>query len=348
MTPLRVCVYHRTMGPEIVRAVQRRGLDAVVDVVHDTAVDPPHRDELDVLLANTFPDGLLGRCPRLRWLHLTGTGVEHVALGEPRPDLLVTNSATVPAGAVAEFAWMALLAFAKDALRLADQQRQRVWALPDARGVAGSRLLLLGLGRVGTEIARRAAAFDVSVTAVTRHGRPSPLAERVLPPAGLVPAATEADHLVIALPGTPATRGLVDRRVLRALPRSAVVVNVGRSSVLDTDALARALQAGGLRGALLDVHDEEPLPPDSPLWTVPNLWLTPHCAYRFPEEEQEVGRLFADNLAAFATGAPVRNVVDLAAILGQAARPPGIPPANGRTPMSPESEPGSPATVGIR
>jgi phosphoglycerate dehydrogenase-like enzyme len=311
-TPLRLCVYHRTMGDQIAAAVRGSGLPAVVDVVADTTVDPPGRDRIDVLLANTFPPGLLGRCDRLRWLHLTGTGTDHVPAGRPRPGLLVTNSASVPAVAVAEFAWLALLALAKDALTLVRQQQARVWAPPDSRAVAGSRLLLVGLGRVGTEIARRAAAFDVRVTAVTRHGRPSPLADRVLPPAGLVTAAAAADHLVLAAPATVDTRGLVGEPVLAALPAGAAVVNVGRASVLDTAALARALTAGRLRGALLDVHDEEPLPPGSPLWSAPNLWLTPHCAYRFPAEEREIGRLFTANLAAFLAGRPLADVVSLA------------------------------------
>ena len=310
-TPLRVCVYHPTMGPAIAAAALRSGVPVSVDVVHDITADPPGRDETDVLVANRFPAGLLGRCRRLRWLHLTGTGVDHVPAGRPRPGLLVTNSAAVPAVPVAEFAWMGLLALAKDAPALLRGQRERSWLLPDARRVAGSRLLLVGLGRVGAEIARRAAAFDVTVTAVTRRARPSPLARRVLPPQELAAAAADADHLVLAVPDTPATAGLVGEPVLRALPPTAAVLNVGRSAVLDTAALVDALTAGRLRGALLDVHDTEPLPPDSPLWTVPNLWLTPHGAYRFPEEEQEVGRLVAANLAAFAAGRPLPDAVEV-------------------------------------
>jgi len=298
------------MGPDIAAAVRDSGVPATVEVVTDTAADPPGRDEIDVLVANRFPAGLLGRCRRLRWLHLTGTGVDHVPAGEPRPELAVTNSAAVPAVPVAEFAWMGLLALAKDAPATVRRQQERSWSLPDARRVAGSRLLLVGLGRVGAEIARRAPAFGVAVTAVTRRARPSPLAAEVLPPDRLAEAAATADHLVLAAPATAGTAGLVGEAVLRALPRTATVVNVGRSAVLDTAALVSALTAGRLRGALLDVHDSEPLPPDSPLWAVPNLWLTPHGAYRFPEEGQEVGRLVARNLVAYAAGRPLPDAVD--------------------------------------
>ncbi|MGA8114181.1 MAG: D-2-hydroxyacid dehydrogenase [Actinocatenispora sp.] len=300
------------MGSAIAAEIARRQLPVVVDVVTDTSVDPPGRDELDVLLANTFPPGLLGRCARLRWLHLTGTGTDHVPAGQPRPDLLLTTSATVPAVAVAEFAWMALLALAKDAVRLAWQHRECRWALPDARLMAGSRLVLVGLGRIGSEIARRATAFGVRVTAVTRRGLPSPLADRVVTPDALPEVAATADHLVLAAPSTVETRRLVDGAVLDALPAHAVLVNVGRAGVLDTEALVRALEAGRLRGAMLDVHDTEPVPPDSRLWSVPNLWLTPHGAYRFPGEEAAVADLFADNLATFLAGGPLRNQVEVA------------------------------------
>jgi phosphoglycerate dehydrogenase-like enzyme len=124
-------------------------------------------------------------------------------------------------------------------------------------------------------------------------------------------AAAEADHLVLAVPATRETRNLVDERVLAALPAHAAVINVSRASVLDTAALVAALESGRLRGALLDVHDEEPLPPESPLWDVERLWITPHGAYRFPEEEAEIARLFVENLTALRAGRGLRNRVEL-------------------------------------
>lgn len=310
---MNVCVYHRTMGAVIANAVAAAHPDVAVSVSHDIARDPPARDDIDVLVANVFPAGLLGRCPRLHWLHLTGTGLDHVSRGRPRPGLLVTNSPDVPARAVAEFAWMGVLALAKDAVRLVDQQRARLWRSPDARLVAGSRLALVGLGRIGGEIARRARCFDVSVTAVTRRARPSPLADRVLPPSRLPEALADADHVVLAIPGTPATRRLVDARAIAAMRPTATLVNVARASVLDVDALVAALQEGRLRAALLDVHDEEPLPRTSPLWKVDRLWLTPHGAHRFPQEEAEVARLVVANLTALRSGRALRNVVEVGA-----------------------------------
>jgi phosphoglycerate dehydrogenase-like enzyme len=308
---MRICVYHPTMGSVVAREVARVHPDVELEVAYDMTADPPRAGEVDVLLANTLPEGLLARCPRLRWLHLTGTGVEHLVRAEPQRGLLVTNSPDVPARAVAEFVWMGLLALAKDAPRLVTRQRKRTWRLPDSRLVAGSRLVLVGLGRIGSEIARRAPGFEVRVTAVTRRGLPSPLVEDVRPVAELEAAAAHADHLVLAVPATPETRSLVDERVLAALPAHATVINVSRASVLDTGALVAALESGRLRGALLDVHDEEPLPPASPLWDVERLWITPHGAYRFPEEEAEITRLFVENLTRLRAGRVLRNRVHL-------------------------------------
>src|SRR5205085_1528318 len=191
------CVYHPTMGSVVAREVARAHPDVEVEVAHDATVDPPRAGGLDVLLANTLPDGLLARCPRLRWLHLTGTGIDHLVRAEPPTGLLVTNSRDVPARAVAEFVWMGLLALAKDAPHLVARQRERIWRLPDSRLVAGSRLVLVGLGHIGSEIARRAPGLDVPVAAVTRRGLASPHRQHMRAAGALLAAAARPDHLVV-------------------------------------------------------------------------------------------------------------------------------------------------------
>lgn len=314
-----MCLYHPTMGPALAARLAERHPDLPVDVVTTVDTDPPDADQIEILVANTFPPGLLGRCDQLRWLHLTGTGTDHVPAGAPAPGLQVSTSSRVPAVAVAEFAWMGVLALAKDAVRLVDQQRDRQWRLPQARLVAGTRMVLVGLGRIGTEIARRASGFGVTVTAVTRTARPSAVVDRVLPPRRLADAVADADHLVLAVPHTPQTRHLVDGAVLDRLPPHAVVINVGRSQVLDTTALIARLRAGRLRAALLDVHDTEPVPPHDERWDVPNLWLTPHGAYRFPQEPQRVAEVLLENLDDYLAGRPPRDH----ARLTQAGSPPG-------------------------
>lgn len=295
------------MGADIAGHIRDRFPSIEVSVCDDVSQDPPERDRIDIMIANRFPPGLLSRCDRLRWLHLTGSGYEHVFADEPPEHLQVTHSANVPARAVAEFVWMGLLALEKEALRLHEQQRARIWRLPDARRLAGARMLLVGLGHIGQEIARRARGFEVRVTAVRASARPSELVDDVIPPTRIAEAARDSRYLVLAVPATTGSRQLIDERVIAALPADAILINIARSTVLDMSALVAALRAGRLRGALLDVHDMEPLPADSPLWEVPRLWITPHCAYRFHEENAEVARTFIDNLERFFNHQPLVN-----------------------------------------
>jgi phosphoglycerate dehydrogenase-like enzyme len=309
----RICVLHSRLGALLAAELAWRCPDADVTVL-GSADEPPHPESVDVLVANTIPPGLLGRCRRLRWLQLTSSGVDQLAGEALPPGLLVTHAGTIPARAVAEFAWMGVLALAKDAIALWRQQSARQWCLPQARLVAGSTLVLVGLGNVGAEIARRARPFEVRVLAVTRRGRPSPLADEVVTSQRLARIAGRADHLVLAVPATPQTRGMVSAEVVGALRPDASIVNVARGSVLDTDAVVEALRGRRLRGALLDVLDDEPLPAGSRLWDVEGLWITPHTAFLYPGEAADLAALIAANLTLLRTGQPLRNQADLSSL----------------------------------
>ncbi|WP_395843040.1 D-2-hydroxyacid dehydrogenase [Cystobacter fuscus] len=310
---MKVCIFHSRMGTEIGSALRAVLPELDIEVVTDTERDPPCAGELEVLVANTFPPGMLGRCPKLRWLQLTGAGTEHVPAGSPPKHLLLTHAGNVPARAVAEFAWMGLLALAKDAPTLVRQQRAHEWKPPSARLLAGGTLVIAGLGHIGQQIALRARSFELRTVAITHSGRASPLVDEVRPASHLPDALRDADHLVIALPSNRSTTQppLINEAAIRALPHGAVLINVARAAVLDNGAVVRALQEKRLRAALLDVHEQEPLPPDSPLWDVEGLWVTPHGAFRYPQEAADLSRLILDNLTFFRAGMPLRNQVDL-------------------------------------
>jgi len=307
-----MCIMHARLGDELRAHLDGRLPDVTIDVVRDDRQDPPEAGRYDILVANAFPPGLLSRCRNLRWLQLTSTGTDQLAAERPRPDLLVTSAGDIPARAVAEFVMMGMLALAKDAVGLVRQQDARVWRLPDARLLAGSTLILLGLGRVGREVARRARGFDMRVIAVTRTGRPSPLADLTVPASELRTVAREADHLVVAVPGTAQTHGLVDSDVVAALPTDACLINVARPAVVASAAVVAALRNGRLRGALLDVHHDEPLPSDSPLWSTDRLWVTPHAAFCYPGEAADLAGLIRDNHRRLHAGEPLRNLVSVA------------------------------------
>jgi len=193
-----------------------------------------------------------------------------------------------------------------------DCQAARRWVHDELRGtvLAGRTMGVLGLGTIGVQVARRAAAFGMRVVGTVRRPRQIPGVERVYPPDEIDAVLREAAVLVIALPLTPATRGSVGARELAALPEGAFLVNIGRGGLVDEGALLAALRAGRLAGAGLDVFDTEPLPADSPLWAAPRLIITPHVAGDFPGYMDRIIPHFCENLRRYLGGQPLLNVVD--------------------------------------
>lgn len=305
-----VLVAYSKMAPRLVPRIEAEVPVLRAETVAD--LDPETRAKVDVLVGYQFPLGVLAELPSLRWLHLTGTGTDHLAAAGLRQDVLVTNSARVPVESVAEYAVAGLFMLLKDFPGLAHRPP---WYSSRAVMLHGSVVLVLGAGRIGRAVVRRLAALGARCVAVTRTGEvPVPHAERTIRVDQLVEAAESADHLVCCLPGTEETANLVDKTVLAALPPHAAFVNVGRASTVDDGALHEALWAQQIRGAFLDVHHTEPLPPDDPVWTVPNLVVSPHRAFAFPGEPVEVGQAFLDNLADLRAGRPPRDAVTVPAV----------------------------------
>jgi glyoxylate/hydroxypyruvate reductase A len=260
------------------------------------------------------PEELLKRAPRLRWVQATSSGigplVEHLGLaGSP---LLITNAAGIHAQPLAEFVLLAALHFAKEMPRMNTWKAERHWERFCGQEVFGSRMTLIGLGRVGSRIAELSSAVGIQVTGHRRTpgGQALPGVQRVVDAAGLDAALPETDILVIAAPDTPETTNLVDRRRLSLLPGHAVIVNVGRGSLIDEQAMIEMLKAGRLRGAALDVFAKEPLPTDSPLWAMPNVIISPHSASTVTQENVRLVDLFIENLHRYLDGRPLINVFD--------------------------------------
>ncbi len=251
---------------------------------------------------------VLEHCPRLRWLHSTWTGVEHLpleALASRR--IVLTTAAGVVARPLAEWVAAAILWRAKSLRTLEHQQAERRWRPVRAMELEGLRVLLLGLGNIGRAAARLLRGFGVHLAAVRASGRPSSLVREVLPPGRLAEAASRTDVLVVSVPLTPATRGMVDQDVLAALPDGAGVVNVARGEVVDEPALAAELVTGRLWAAL-DVFSTEPLPADSPLWDLENVLISPHSAHASPHHRERHLELVRDLIARHLEGRRLRNV----------------------------------------
>ncbi|GAA2729279.1 D-2-hydroxyacid dehydrogenase [Cellulomonas aerilata] len=254
--------------------------------------------------------------PRLRWVQTmaAGGGAQVKAAELTRDELdrvTFTTSAGVHAGPLAEFAVFGLMAGAKHLPRLVAQRSERVWSERWAMGqLSEQTILVVGLGHIGLEVARKVSALGARVIGVHRRELDAQGVERIVGPDRLAEVAPEVDGVVVTLPGTEATHGLLDRPFFAALRPGATVVSVGRGTVIDEDALVAALQDGRVGFAALDVFAVEPLPEDSPLWSLPNVVLTPHTAANSPHEERLIAELFADNARRLLDGEPLRNVVD--------------------------------------
>jgi phosphoglycerate dehydrogenase-like enzyme len=256
--------------------------------------------------------------PGLRWVHATSAGAgEQVRKAGLPPEALeqvaITTSSGVHAKPLAEFAVLGLLVVAKELPRLVEQQRARAW--PEVhtplRELSGQTLFLVGLGEIGREVARLGKALGMRTVGFRRtEGPPPDGVDEVHGPQRLTELAGQADAMVVSLPMTEQTAGLIDRATIERLPASCIFVNVGRGGVVDEPALIDALRDRRIAGAVLDVFATEPLPADSPLWTLPNVLVTPHAAALSARENERITELFSDNLRRYLDGRPLRNVVE--------------------------------------
>jgi phosphoglycerate dehydrogenase-like enzyme len=277
--------------------------------------------DADVYYGFTFPTRLLPAATRLRWIQCITAGVDRELTAAVRGRaIVVTNGAGIAAGPIAEHAVAGMLALARNlptALRLqADARWDRLAVMSGGgaglRELGGSAVAILGLGPIGRAVARAVAAFGARVRGVRRRpelGAPAPL-EQVVGPDGLRALLGWADFVVVAVPETPATDGLIGASELAAMRSTAYLVNVARGAVIDEEALIAALERGAIAGAALDVFTREPLPALSPLWRLPNVIVTPHVAGATPHYFDRALDLFVDNLVRWRAGGPLRNAVD--------------------------------------
>jgi glyoxylate/hydroxypyruvate reductase A len=267
--------------------------------------------DVEYLLALNPPRGHWAGARRLRLIQVLGAGVDGVL---PAPDLppsvVLANQRGMSAEPMAEFGLTLALGLLKQLPFFLAAQRERAWRRTLPVRAAGLTMGILGLGAIGEALAERAAALGMRVIGTQRSPKRHPAVTHIEPPERTDAVLAESDVVVVLLPLTDETRGFLSRERVARMKRGAYLVNLARGGIADEDALADALREGRLAGAALDVFATEPLPPESPLWDVPNLWITPHMAGGFPEILDETTRLFADNVARLERGDPVRNAID--------------------------------------
>ena len=266
----------------------------------------------DVMI-NSYPprENLRERAPRLKWIQTTGAGVDAIAPLDWLPDdVTLTNNSGAHGFKAEDSCAMALLMLNSRMPEILTNQRERRWDAVYSDPIAGKTAVVVGFGDLGQAAGRAAKKLGLKVIALTRSGKPARPADAVYPVNRIDRILPKADFVVVTTPLTPETRGLLDRKRLDFLKPHVGIFNIGRAPIVDYDALVEKLGKRELSGAVLDVFDEEPLPPDSPYWTVPNLVITPHVTC---DNLQYVDRLFDTwfaNLERFMAGKKLKNVVD--------------------------------------
>ncbi|MGH8277657.1 MAG: D-2-hydroxyacid dehydrogenase, partial [Steroidobacteraceae bacterium] len=277
--------------------------------------------DMDILTGYSLRPEQFSLARRLKWIHSTAAGVMQLMYPELRSSgIEVTNAGGIHAAPMAEHILGMLLALARrfpDAMRqqaAAHWAQQEIWdALPRPRELRGRRLLIIGFGKIGTELARLARPLGLLVTGVTLSGRGDlSVAEKILPSTELDRALPQADFVVLAAPETPETHHLMGASQFSKMKPDAYFINVARGSLVDEAALAAALRERKIAGAGLDVAAEEPLPPESPLWRPENIFITPHLSAASESLWDRQMDLLVENLERWFSGRELLNRVDLA------------------------------------
>lgn len=315
--PPRKIVAWPKMAAALVRQI---ATDAEVIGVSSTEEASEHISDADILILPWCVDEPINKGTRLQWIHKLAAGTDECVSNRSfvDRDILLTNGKRIFSVAISQHAIALMLALANKLPVYHHEQASGQWDgffnpfERDHIELSGKTMLVVGLGGIGTEIARRGHGLGMRVIATRRSSKNGPeFVDYVGLSHELLDLAKQANVVVNALPLTDTTRGLLDAEFFAALPEGALVINIGRGETINTDDLVAALESGHLAGAGLDVSDPEPLPKGHKLWTLPNVILTPHVANSSEMTRKRAGILLAENLRRYIAGERLLNVVDI-------------------------------------
>ncbi len=315
MTEQQKIVVRKALEERYLRQLRDRFSDTEFVVATDDEAFMAALPEADAIIGgDPLSDEELAAAQRLRWVQVTSAGVEEwLTPALAKHPLKLTNFSGVAAPNIADHVLAMLYAFARGLPELLERQRRKEWSdeEPTTFEPAGQTLVILGLGDIGEELAKRASGVGMRVLAMQRNPEEPPEGvDETVRSDELPDLLREADHLALTLPLTEKTRGMIGAKELALLRPSAYLYNIGRGQLIDQDALIAALRDGKLAGAGLDVVDPEPLPADSPLWKLPNVLITGHHAVATPRLWERGIVLLEDNVDRFLKGEELRNEVD--------------------------------------
>ncbi len=266
----------------------------------------------------THYDDLPELAPHLKWIQTTSSGIGQTIkkwnYHRRMPKTIFTSSRGVHAQPLAEFCLLVMLTFNKKLFQTISQQKAKRWARFSGTDLRKRTIGIVGMGKVGSEVARIAQCLGMKVLGVKRNIegiKPSSLyADELYTPRDLHRILPRSEYLVLIAPHTRATDKMIGRRELHLLPKGAILINIARGALIDEAALVEALESQHLRGAGLDVFESEPLPTDNPFWEMENVIVSPHSGSTSDRENELITDLFCENIISFLEGRPMRNLFD--------------------------------------
>ncbi len=267
--------------------------------------------DIEYLFALLPPRGLWQKAPKLKLIQIISTGVDSLL---PAPDLpehvKISNARGIHGTQMAEFALYFMLEFAKNGPRIRQQHADHEFTMFNPINLSGSTCGIIGLGAVGEAIAERAHALGMRVIATQRSPKINQHVEKIYASTQTAEVVEQSDYLVLVAPMTDETRGMFDADMIARMKPDAVMINLSRGGIVNEEALGKALTDGAIKGAAIDVFENEPLPSDHPLWDVPNTIITPHMAAADYAYLPNISKIFAENITRIENGQPLINEVD--------------------------------------
>jgi len=300
----------------ICKALLTRYPELRIDIAADDTDFARKLADAVIVIGQRFDPSPLRDASALEWLHITLAGVDFLApVKSSLSRVFLTNARGIIADHIANYVVGAIVHLRWGFAALTRNQANRIWKRWPTEPLAGNVACIVGVGAIGQEIAKRVAAMGMTVVGVRESGRPAPSMSKVFRPHELQVALGLADFVILALPSTPSTAGLIGEPEFKAMKSSAFLINIARGAVIDETALVAALEQKTIAGACLDVFLEEPLPDHSPLWRFANVTITPHSSGVTTDYDERNAALIVDNLERYHSGQPLRNVIDLSNIL---------------------------------
>jgi glyoxylate/hydroxypyruvate reductase A len=298
------------------QAIERGGLDRRVELVSVPPTETPAPELLaraQAMLAYRSGPGVLPRMPALRWIQALTAGVEGwLALPDLPERLILTCARGTHRVQMPENILGALFHLTKPYAGIVLDQKEHRWRRRVSETLAGTTLGILGLGAIGQELARKAAALEMRVIGTRRSPAPIAHVDRVYGPEGTDEVLAASDWVLLLLPVTPETRGFMSAARLKRMKPSACLLNFGRGELVVDGDLIEAVKAGTIKGAVLDVFTTEPLPAEHPFWDTEGILVLPHIGGLHPGRDHIVAELFVDNVERFLAGQPLRETVERA------------------------------------